>query len=62
MCLHDFGTIIFIEFKRPGEKATAAQKKEHRKLRARGFEVYVIDNVEDAKRVLDEFNPYRGEE
>ncbi len=58
MCLHDFGTIIFIEFKRPGEKATAAQKKEHRKLRARGFEVYVIDNVEDAKRVLDKHNPY----
>lgn len=60
MCLHDFGTIIFIEYKRFGEKATDAQKKEHRKLRARGFTVYVIDNVEDAKRVLDAHNPYMG--
>lgn len=58
MCLHDFATIIFIEFKRLGEKATDAQQKEHRKLRARGFTVYVIDNVEDAMRVLDQHNPY----
>lgn len=58
ICLHDFGTIIFIEYKRLGEKATDAQKKEHRRLRARGFTVYVIDNVEDAKRVLDKHNPY----
>jgi hypothetical protein len=58
MCLHDFGTIIFIEYKRFGEKPTEAQKKEHRRLRARGFKVFVIDNVEDAKRVLDQFNPY----
>lgn len=59
MCLHDFGTIVFIEFKRTGEKATPAQLKEHAKLRARGFDVYVIDNVEDAKRVFDQHNPYR---
>lgn len=57
-CLHDFGTIIFIEYKRSGEVATPAQLKEHRRLRARGFTVYVIDNVEDAKRVLDKHNPY----
>lgn len=58
LCMHDFGTIVFIEFKRPGEDATALQKDEHRELRARGFIVYVIDNVEDAKRVLDKHNPY----
>ena len=58
LCLHDFATIIFIEFKRPGEEATEKQKKEHRRLRARGFAVYIIDNVEDAMRVLDKHNPY----
>jgi len=59
LCQHDFATIIFIEFKRLGEKPTEAQAKEHRKLRMRGFIVYVIDNLEDAKRVLDKHNPYR---
>lgn len=59
--LHDFGTIIFIEFKRLGEQATAAQKIEHAELRARGFTVYVIDTVEDAKRALDKWNPYNNE-
>lgn len=58
LCLHDFGTIIFIEFKRLGEDATDKQKIEHKELRARGFIVYVIDNVEDAKRILDKHNPY----
>jgi len=58
LCLHDFGTVIFIEFKRLGEDATDQQLIEHKKLRARGFTVYVIDNFEDAKRVLDEHNPY----
>lgn len=58
LCMHDFCTIIYIEFKRLGEEPTPSQLIEHRKLRMRGFEVYVIDNVEDAKRVLDKHNPY----
>lgn len=58
LCLHDFGTVIFIEFKRFGEEATETQKEEHEHLRARGFTVYVCDNLEDAKRILDKHNPY----
>lgn len=58
MCLHDFKTIIYIEFKREGEAPSPQQEIEIRKLRMRGFDVYVIDNVEDAKRVLDKHNPY----
>lgn len=58
MCLHDFKTIIYIEFKREGEVPSSQQEIEIRKLRMRGFDVYVIDNVEDAKRVLDKHNPY----
>lgn len=56
--LHDFGTVLFIEFKRLGEDATDAQRIHHTELRMRGFTVLVIDNVEDAKRALDQFNPY----
>lgn len=56
--LHDFGTVLFIEFKRLGEDATNAQRIHHKELRMRGFTVLVIDNVEDAKRALDQFNPY----
>lgn len=60
LCLHDFGTVLFIEFKRENEKPTPAQHKEHARLRARGFDVRVIDNLEDAKHALDEANPYGG--
>lgn len=60
LCLHDFGTIIFIEFKRLGEQATPQQKIEHNKLRMRGFAVYVCDNPDDAKAILDSHNPYNS--
>lgn len=56
--MHDFGTVVFIEYKRLGEEASELQKIEHEKLRARGFTVYVCDNVEDAKAILDRHNPY----
>lgn len=35
---------LFIEAKRPGEKATKAQEREHRKLRERGAFVFVADD------------------
>ena len=38
---------MFVEFKRPGKKPTALQEAWHRKLRALGFKVEVIDNVSD---------------
>ena len=39
---------LFIEYKAPGKKATPAQIKVHQELRALGYTVYVIDNVEEA--------------
>jgi hypothetical protein len=60
MCLHDFKTIIFIEFKREGEVASKAQEIEHHALRMRGFDVYVCDNVSDAQAILDKHNPYNS--
>lgn len=47
----DRGT-VWIEFKRPGEGATLAQQQEHNRMRAAGMEVYVCDNIDDARRIL----------
>lgn len=39
------GRIDFIELKAPGEKAEPHQLREHQRLRALGFNVYVIDSI-----------------
>ncbi|MDN0108802.1 VRR-NUC domain-containing protein [Yersinia rochesterensis] len=38
------GKVIFVECKAPGEKPTAAQIREHEKIRALGFAVWVLDS------------------
>ncbi|AXY33950.1 nuclease [Yersinia pseudotuberculosis] len=38
------GKVIFVECKAPGEKPTAAQLREHEKIRALGFIVRVLDS------------------
>ena len=43
------GQIIFVEVKRPGQKPTAAQLKDHERRRALGCDVRVIDSMEDAR-------------
>mgnify|MGYP001565347730 FL=1 len=52
--------IRFIEFKRPGEKPTAAQTREHLRLRAMGFTVEVIDDIAEGECVVDEMLLERG--
>lgn len=47
------GCCLCIEFKSLGNKATALQDKEMRKLRKAGIPCYVIDNVTEGKDVLD---------
>lgn len=39
------GKVIFVECKAPGEKPTAAQLREHEKIRALGFIVHVLDST-----------------
>jgi hypothetical protein len=48
--------IFFVEFKRGGQKPTPPQEREHKRLRDAGVTVYVIDNVEDGKRMIDAEN------
>ena len=43
---------VWIEFKRPGEDARSGQAREHKRMRAAGMEVHVVDRVEDGLRIL----------
>ena len=47
----DFGHVILVELKAPGKKPTEAQERDHKKRRAMGFRVEVIDTKEG----VDEF-------
>ena len=47
------GRVIFIEFKREGQKPTAPQAREHERLRRQGVAVYVVDDVAVGKAVVD---------
>ncbi len=47
------GVIFFIEFKRGGQKPTEAQEREHNRLRGHKVNVFVVDNVDSGKMVID---------
>ena len=42
------GVIIFVELKAPGKKPTPLQARDHKRRRAMGCDVRVIDNKDDA--------------
>lgn len=46
------GRVVLIEFKSPGKKPNATQKREIQRLRDAGVEVHVVDNPLGALRVL----------
>lgn len=43
----------FCEFKRRGKKPTPAQLEEHEFYRALGFYVFVVDNIQEGKQLMD---------
>jgi len=47
------GKVWFCEFKREGAKPTIPQAREHTRLRQQNVSVYVIDNVEAGKEMID---------
>ena len=49
------GQVVFIEFKRKGEKPTPPQEREHTRLRGAGMTVWVIDSVEAGKEMVDSY-------
>lgn len=50
------GEIYFIEFKASGKKPTKLQDKVFSKIRGELFEVYIIDNIEQGKLLIDRYN------
>lgn len=50
------GEIFFIEFKAPGKKPTKLQNKVFSRIREELFEVYIIDDVEQGKKLIDKLN------
>ena len=47
------GRVFFIEFKRPGAKPTPAQAREHERLLKQNVPVFVIDDVNMGKTLID---------
>ena len=43
------GHIIFVELKAPGKTPSRLQQRDHERRRSMGFDVRVIDNLEDAR-------------
>jgi hypothetical protein len=46
------GRTLWVELKRPGQKANPAQKREHERMRALGQVVFVVDSIEGVEEVL----------
>lgn len=46
------GRHLLVEVKRPGKDATAAQAREHIRLRAAGFEVHVCSTIAEIDAIL----------
>lgn len=47
------GRVFFCEFKAPGKKPTDAQAREHQRLRQHKVNVFVIDDVDEGKVMID---------
>ena len=54
LALFPGGRIAFIEVKAPGEKPRPLQVHRHEQLRRLGFQVYVLDGLEQIGGLLDE--------
>lgn len=51
--LGPWGRTLWIEFKRPGEKATPLQANHHQQMYRMGHMSHVVDNVTVGKRLID---------
>lgn len=53
LCVMPDGVSFFVECKRPGEKPTEAQAREHARLRALGHVVHVVDSPATVDKLAD---------
>lgn len=54
LVLLPFGKIAFVEVKAPYKKPRLLQKARHKMLKRLGFNVYVLDDVEQIGGIIDE--------
>lgn len=47
------GHVFFVEFKRKGQQPTAQQEREHQRLKEHRVHTFVIDDVDEGKRMVD---------
>lgn len=47
------GKVFWMEFKAPGQKLNKAQQAWFDLLRAMGFEVFVVDDIEQGKQIVN---------
>ncbi len=45
--------VFFIEFKATGKKPTAQQVREHNRMSEQGVDVFIVDNVNNGKFIID---------
>jgi hypothetical protein len=50
------GVVFFIEFKAPGKSPTKLQIKVHNDINFHKINVYVIDNFDKGKELIDKYN------
>ena len=55
LCLFPGGEVVFVELKAPGKKPRKIQLFMHRKIRALGFRVEVVDTPEQIKKIINEY-------
>lgn len=54
MLLYD-GRVVFFEIKRHGGRIRPQQMRWAASLQANGFGVYIVDNIENGKRIIERF-------
>lgn len=48
---------FYVEYKATGELPTEAQKREHKRFRAKGFDVYIIDCKKQVDELVKLYEP-----
>lgn len=56
-CKPYYASIQFVECKRPGERPTKAQARDHARRRAMGFVVEVVDSFESVDQFIERYAP-----
>ncbi|MCK5640154.1 MAG: VRR-NUC domain-containing protein [Gammaproteobacteria bacterium] len=60
ICLLPGGRLFFAEVKTTGEKPTPIQRLVHKKIRALGFRVEVIDNMDKLNEIIKDYGRITG--